>query len=91
MDDSRARFEDLVEFPAVFTFRAVGAAADDYLDRCLARVEELLERPVSRHEIRPSSHGRWVSVRIAVEVRSADEIRAVYGALHAIDGTRMVL
>ena len=91
MSDPRARFEDLVVFPSVFTFRAVGAAEDAYLARCVARVEQLLGRPVERSDTRPSSQGRWVSVRLAVEVRTADEIRAVYAALHEVDGTRMVL
>jgi putative lipoic acid-binding regulatory protein len=89
--DPRARFEDLVEFPSVFAFRAVGAAEADYADRCVRRVEDLLARPVQGTEVRPSSKGRWLSVRIAVQVESADEIRSVYTALHEVTGTRMVL
>jgi putative lipoic acid-binding regulatory protein len=85
------RFEDLVEFPVLFVFRAVGAAEADFPGRCVAALTAALGRPPTSHELRPSAGGRFVGVHLGAMVASADELRAVYAALQALEGVRVVL
>jgi putative lipoic acid-binding regulatory protein len=91
MDDPRARFEDLVEFPSVFVFRVLAHASEDLPERCAAAVLADVHREVEAIEVKPSGKGNYVAVRVGVTVASADEIRSLYTALHAVSGVRMVL
>ena len=88
---SDKRFEDLLEFPTDFTFRAVCEAEPNILADCRAAVAEILSRPVSKTATQPSRKGNYVVVRLTATVLDADEIRAVYAGLDAVDGVRMVL
>lgn len=83
--------EDLVEFPSVFVFRAVGDAQDDLAGRCATALAQSLGRPAERVETHPSSAGRFLSVRLAATVLAPADILAVYAALRAVQGVRLVL
>lgn len=85
------RLEDLVAFPSLFVFRAVGDAADDLAGRCRAALAEGLGRPAEQVDTQPSSGGRFLSVRLGATVHSPAEIHAVYAALRAVAGVRLVL
>lgn len=95
MSDTPARstpkLEDLVDFPTVFVFRAVGRAEADFEVRCSAAVTATLGRMPDSVDTRPSAGGRWISVRLAARVHTPDEVYAVYAALRAVDGVHMVL
>ena len=91
MSKPQARFEDLVEFPSLFVFRALGAASADLHQRCVRSVEQHLDRRVESVETAPSSKGAYVAVRVGVIVTSADEIRSTYDLLAKVEGIRMVL
>ena len=83
--------EELVEFPSVFTFRVVAAAAHDLADRCAALVSEAVGRAHDALHQQPSKNGNYHSVRVAIRVESADEIRAAYTALKTVDGVKLLL
>jgi putative lipoic acid-binding regulatory protein len=83
--------DDLVAFPALMVFRAVGPDGDVFPALCLAAVEQALGRSPTSHELMRSKQGRWMSVRVAATVTCADDVRAVFAALQAIDGVRVVL
>jgi putative lipoic acid-binding regulatory protein len=91
MSQPQARFEDLVEFPSVFEFRALAHSADGVEARCVSAVEAHLGRRVETVGQASSSKGAYTSVRISVLVTSADEIRSTYAMLGALPGVRMVL
>ncbi len=91
MGDPRARFEDLLDFPTLFVFRVVGVADADFKGRCIALIQETLGRRVEAAETRPSSRGRYCSVRLCVTALSADELREVYQAFRGLEGVRLVL
>ncbi len=91
MSQPQARFEDLVEFPSVFEFRALAHSADGVEARCVAAVEAHLGRRVEAVSQAPSSKGAYTSVRLGVIVTSAEEIRSTYTTLGALPGVRMVL
>ncbi len=83
--------DELLDYPNLFVFRVVGAADADLEAACRRAVLQHLERPAEATEVKPSAGGKWVSVRLAVTVVSADEIRGLYAFLHALPGVRMVL
>lgn len=83
--------EDLVEFPSTFTFRVVATSSDGLADRAAALVSDAVGRSHDTVEEQPSKNGNYRSVRVAVLVESAEEIRAAYAALKTIPGVKMLL
>ena len=90
-DAAQSRFEDLLQFPCEFTFRAVGDTGPTVEAAARAAVAVTLGRPVGRVEQQPSRKGNYLVLRLTAVVLSADEIRAVYAALDGVDGIRMVM
>lgn len=86
MSDTHPQLEDLVDFPTPWTFRAVGATTPTLLDQCAGAVAHSVGRGVEQIDSQPSSKGRWTAVRVKVMVESADEVRAAYAALKAVEG-----
>ena len=85
------KLEDLVDFPTPFTFRVMGEADETLVARCTAALEGTLGRPVDEVELRESAQGRFLAVRLGVQVHDADEIYGVYAALREVSGVRLVL
>ncbi len=83
--------DELMEFPASYTFRAVAATLPGLPQACAKAVESALGRPVREVSVQPSSKGKWTSVRVTAQVQSADEVLAAYAALKEIDGVKMTL
>ena len=88
---AQPRLEDPLEFPTVFVFRVMGPADAGLRDAVQAAVRATLDREAEGTEVRPSSKGKWCSVRVGVSVVDADEVRRLYDALRGIDQVRMVL
>jgi putative lipoic acid-binding regulatory protein len=86
-----SRLDELLEFPTVFVFRVMGPAGVGLDRACREATQATLGRAPEGVEVRPSSKGRWCSVRIGTTVVSADEIERLYGALRDLDGVRLVL
>lgn len=85
------KLEDLVEFPAAFTFRVMGQASDDLPDRCAAALSAALGQAPDSVELRESAQGRYLAVRLGATVTSAEQIYAAYAALRGVEGVRLVL
>ena len=91
MTQKKPELKDLVDFPTLFTFRALAAPREGLLEACQRAAELTLGRGINEINERPSKNARWVSVRISIEVVSAEEIRSTYAAIHAVDGVKMML
>ena len=91
MSQSIPPLEELVDFPAPFTFRILAANLPGLAKRCAMRVEEAIGREVEDLEEHPSSKGNWRSVRVKVTAESADEIRDAYQSLQNEPGVMMLL
>jgi len=85
------RLEELVDFPAPFTFRIVAKHSSSLRDRCQQLVEQTLGRPAEDVREQPSKKGAFVSIRVAVTVENAEEIRSVYQALQSVEGLQLLL
>lgn len=88
-DDTK--FDDLVDFPATFTFRVIADAAPDLAETCQRLVETSLSRPVILVEEKPSKNGRFRSVRVSATVVDGEEIRSTYRALGSVEGLKLLL
>ena len=82
---------DLLDFPCMFIFRAVAGGQEQTRIDCESAVADTLSRPVQGVEVKPSSKGNYQVIRLGVTVLSTDEVRAVYAALHAVEGVRLIL
>ena len=85
--------DELVDFPCVFMFKAVGQAGADFVSGMLARVAAVLGRAVTddEHTVRSSSKGNYESVTLNLYVSSGDEVRDVYRAISADDRVKFLL
>lgn len=79
----RRPLQELLDFPCVFTFKAVGEATGAFVDDMLARVGRVLGREVKdeEHFVRQSSRGRYESVTLELFVQDGDEIYEIYEAI----------
>lgn len=89
--EARPRLEDLMEFPAAFTFCVIAEDTAVLIADCRARVESTLDRPALEVQDRASRESRYRSVKVTTMVLSADEVRAVYAELKTVPGLRMLL
>lgn len=83
--------EELLDYPALFTFRVVASVRDDLEEEVCGIIVRILDRPLTQVSRRPSSNGAFMSIRVSVVVTSAAEIRSVYADLNKIEGLRMLL
>jgi putative lipoic acid-binding regulatory protein len=91
MSDTRPSLDDLLEFPTRFVFRAMGESRDAFERDCDRAVRDALARPPESVTSSPSRKGNYTAVRVAAVVVDKDEILAVYAALRAVQGIRLVL
>lgn len=88
--DLNTRFEELMDFPASFPFKVVGAADDALTDKVVAVVQKHIAGDYSPTS-KVSSKGSYNSVTIRVTVQNKDQIETLYKELAAIEGVKRVL
>jgi len=91
MDLTPPPLEDLLEFPTRFTFRAMGVAEETLVERCAQVVLDVTGRSAESVDQRESAAGRYRSVHLTVWMDTADQIRAIFAGLRALQGVRLVL
>lgn len=91
MNDRRQSLDQLLEFPASFTFRVVAEERADLCQCCTQVVEGILGRPIERVVEQPSKSGRYRTVRLTVIVQDGQEVTRSYEALQGLAGVRMLL
>ena len=74
----------LIEYPSVYTFKVMGRQAADFATYVRELFERLLEgeSPQSIVE-QPSGKGTYVSLSVAVLLKSEEQRRSLYAQLHA--------
>jgi putative lipoic acid-binding regulatory protein len=84
-DPGARPLDELVQFPCVFLFKAVGRAGEDFASTMIARVGQALGRDVRDDEtsVRQSAQGNYESVTLKLYVTSGDEVYSVYEAIRA--------
>lgn len=84
--------ESVHPFPGTYQIRAIGASADDFEGRVVAAVaEEVATLSEIDHSARFTPNGRHVSVTLDITVQSADQVRAIYARIQAVEGLALLL
>ena len=86
----KTKFDELLDFPTVLTFKVMGVACDELPDLIIAELQKHTPGDYSP-TIKPSSKGNYHSVSIAVTVTSKEHIEKIYKTLTAIEQVRYVL
>ncbi|MCI0640809.1 MAG: DUF493 domain-containing protein [Gemmataceae bacterium] len=86
---------DLLEsthtFPGPYMFKAIGKADGNFLARTVAAVRMELDLEIDPpFRVKESVGGRHISVTLEPQVRSAEQVLAVYRRLKAIVGLVML-
>lgn len=84
------KFDEYLEFPCQFTFKIMGLAQDDLIDRINTVLQANAPADYSP-KVKPSSKGTYKSVTVSVKVTSKEHIETIYTELSAIDIVRYVL
>jgi putative lipoic acid-binding regulatory protein len=87
--------EELLEsthaFPGVYQFKAIGLASDDFERRAVeAVVAELAVPSDLDYSVRSTPGGRHVAVTLDATVQTAEQVRAIYARLHALEGITLL-
>jgi putative lipoic acid-binding regulatory protein len=78
-------------FPGVYQIKAIGTAAGEFERRVVeAVVAELLEPSDLDYSVRTTPGGRHIALTLHVRVQSAEQVRTIYGRLHAVDGITLL-
>lgn len=87
------RIHDLVQFPCVFRFKAIGRATGGFVASLLQRVGAVLGRNVrdDEHWVRASAHGAYQSLTLDLYVTSGDEVYSIYAALKGDERVKFLL
>lgn len=84
--------DGVLEFPCRWPVKAMVAAGDDALHEVLAVIARHAELPADEDvSVRPSRHGRYESITVAVDARSRRHLEIIYTELRALDAVKMTL
>lgn len=78
-----AELPPLISYPTDYEYKVIGRADADFEGFVRGLVGSALKRPIDDHqvEVKPSSGGKFASVRIKVRLENEDQRVAVYTAL----------
>lgn len=87
------RIHDLVKFPCVFCFKAIGSASAGFVQTMLDRVGDVLGRAVTpeEHSVRRSAHGAYASVTLQLYVTDGDQVYSIYEAMRRDERVKYIL
>jgi putative lipoic acid-binding regulatory protein len=84
------RFDELLEFPCMQTFKVMGIASDALPDQVISRLQELAPGDYSP-TIKPSSKGNYHALSLPVRVTSKEHMESIYTELSKLELVRVVL
>ncbi|MFC3120661.1 DUF493 family protein YbeD [Agaribacter flavus] len=84
------RFDELLDFPCMQTFKVMGLAKEELPSLVVACLQELAPGDYSP-TVKPSRKGNYHAVSIGVRVTSKEHMETIYKELAKIDIVRVVL
>ena len=80
------------DFPGVYQIKAIGTAVNDFERRVVEAVVAAVGTAADlKFSTRTTARGGHVSLTLDVHVQSAEQVRAIYARLHAVEGMTMLL
>ncbi|MBG6241131.1 MAG: DUF493 family protein [Candidatus Symbiopectobacterium sp. Dall1.0] len=86
----KTKLNELLEFPCSFTYRVMGLAQPELVDRVLEVVQRHAPGDYSPL-VKQSSKGNYHSVSITITATHIEQVETLYEELGAIDIVRVVL
>jgi putative lipoic acid-binding regulatory protein len=87
----RDLLESVHHFPGPYIIKAIGAAQEDFVERVVTAAREGLTRDADvQYSVRSTPQGAHVAVTLDLAVLSSDEVLAVYRALRAVKGLKLL-
>ena len=81
-----------IEFPCAYPLKIVGNAADDFREFVIAVLERHTDQiHTETIDVRPSSGGRFLSVRVTITATGEEQIKNIYADLKATGRVQVVL
>lgn len=77
-------------FPCRLDLKVLGDSRDDFADEVVTAIQAVLPGDYS-HRSTPSAGGKYLSVTVAVGFADKSQVEAVYAALRAVTGVRIIL
>ncbi len=84
------KFDELLEFPCVFSFKVMGLAKPQMMLDVLGVIQKHAPGDYSP-KVKPSSKGTYHSLTIPVTVSSKEHIEAIYSELNNLELVRCIL
>lgn len=80
------------DFPGPYTFKVIGRAEDEFVERSVLAVRESLEWEFDPpFETRETKGGRHVAVTFQLQMETAEAVLAVYDGLKQTEGVVLLL
>ena len=86
----KTKLDELLEFPCSFTYKVMGLAQPELVDRVIEVVQRHAPGDYSP-QIKPSSKGNYHSISITITATHIEQVEILYEELGDIDIVRMVL
>lgn len=81
-----------IEFPCAYPLKIVGNAADDFREFVIAVLERHTDAiHTETIDVRTSSGGRFLSVRVTITATGEDQIKNIYADLKASGRVQVVI
>ncbi|PIJ48803.1 hypothetical protein BL250_02410 [Erwinia sp. OLTSP20] len=86
----KTKLNELLEFPCPFTYKVMGVAHPELVNRVVEVVQRHAPGDYSP-QVKPSSKGNYHSVSITITATHIDQVETLYEELGNIEIVRMVL
>ena len=83
--------EQLMEFPCDYTIKVVGRAGDELVALVHTVVSRHAPENVGDPQVRPSRHGRFVSVNLTFRLANPQQLYAIHTELNRSSRVRIIL
>jgi putative lipoic acid-binding regulatory protein len=81
-----------IKFPALYPIKVVGTATEDFRDYVVAVMERHAGALLEEHiDVKPSSNGRFLSVRVTIMATGPDQLQTIFEELKASGRVHIVL
>lgn len=81
-----------IKFPTLYPIKVVGTAADDFRDYVVAVMERHAGELRAEHiDVRPSSNGRFLSVRVTIMATGPEQLQMIFAELKASGRVHIVI
>ena len=83
-------FDQLLDFPCVFSFKVMGVAVPELMEEVLAVIQKNAPGDYAP-TVKPSSKGTYHALNVPVTVESKEQIEAIYNELNNLESVRYIL